>query len=86
MNLIDNCIWYIIFVKLEQLPQEVLLSHESLGSQPPIVFQLLWIVLLGSLLTLAVTHHADGVQNLLYAWRRVVEDLDLVDMRRLDGL
>ena len=73
-----------IFVKIEKLLQEILLSHEFLCCEPPIILKLLRIVFLWSFFTLAITKDANGMKYRADTHGWMLEHLDLINMRRLD--
>ena len=75
-----------IFIEFEKSLQKVLLGHELLGCEPPVIFLLFGIVLLGSTLYLSLTHHADGLKHFLDWVRWFAEHLDFVNVLTLDRI
>ena len=86
IDLLHGCWSDVAFVVVLELGHEVSLTHELLRGEPPVVFELLWIVFFGCSFNFSVTHDAHGMQNHLHILGWMLQDPDLVDMGSLDGM
>ena len=83
---LHDCRRDVAFVVVLELGHEVSLTHKFLRGVPPVVLELLRIVLLGCPFDLSVAHDAHGMQYHLHMLGWMLQDPDLVDMGRLDGM
>ena len=83
---LHNCRGDVALVVVLELGHEVPFTHELLRGVPPVVLELLRIVLLGCPFDFSVAHDAHGMQNHLHMLGWMLQDPDLVDMGGLDGM
>lgn len=86
LDLLHDVLGDVVLVDVLQLEHKVFLIHEFLGGVPPVLFELLGIFLLWGLFDLAIEHDTDSMEHHLHVVRRCVQDLDLVNMGRLDRI